>query len=622
MKLLIPILASLTLASNHWDSITCPTGGGGLQPSFDYTFGQATVIHKNLNGKYCELNSPPYDPVDACDDVDSDGNPIEEILYCNMDANGEFNGLLCLQIVDISEDTDINGDRLYPDAVAYACDEDKLQKCGNVLEAGNEYGQIQIDLPDAPEGVDHSMTRLRFQTMDCTGSTHDSTVGPFPTYVGCTPIEWDVMTMTFLDIDGGGKYEEKMVLYDAVHFDVALEFENGTQFDVQDHCFPDNPDASGGFRCDIDDNGNVIDYDSDRRCFPNLQLFVWDPEGTYIQKDCDGNRLVNGTGINTGDVTLFNFRQREVTDGEPNQGDSPNPEDKSIDELTDRQRARSITGYWAASEYLNNRIAALTAQSVISPQPTPAPATRSSFEVSMGVLKRTIMFTGRSESISGEVCELCGQKINSGACETLFGHANYQFYPNRVCNYVSGGVVNQCDASFCCSETPTSHGDPIIWTFDEECYDLNKDGLWLATSHPEFNHKVNIAVYNDYMREIQVVFGEEVVLSINNLGEVMNNDYPFAFEEVTVPCPESMKDCIDEYKEFRFDAQDFSFTVHMLRHDYLDAALKEGEFGYHLDIYPRPYKSFAAKQANYNGLYFENPLPEELKYCTGGSPRQ
>ena len=63
------------------------------------------------------------------------------------------------------------------------------------------------------------------------------------------------------------------------------------------------------------------------------------------------------------------------------------------------------------------------------------------------------------------------------------------------------------------------------------------------------------------MREIQVVFGEEVVLSINNLGEVMNNDYPFAFEEVTVPCPESMKDCIDEYKEFRFDAQDFSFTV-------------------------------------------------------------
>lgn len=234
------------------------------------------------------------------------------------------------------------------------------------------------------------------------------------------------------------------------------------------------------------------------------------------------------------------------------------------------------------------------------------------------------MFAGRSESISGETCETCATLIRAdgGGCEREFPSGNYISYPNRVCNYEPWGISNECTYSYCCSERGTSHGDPIIWTFDEECYDLNKDGLWLATSHPEHNHKVNIAVYNDYMREIQVVFGDEIGLSINSLGEVMNNNYPFAIEEVTVKCPEDMKDCIDEYKEFRFDAQDFSYTVHLLRHDYLDAALKKGEYGYHLDIYPQPYRSFAERKPKYTGLYFENPLPEELEYCAGGSPRE
>ena len=40
----------------------------------------------------------------------------------------------------------------------------------------------------------------------------------------------------------------------------------------------------------------------------------------------------------------------------------------------------------------------------------------------------------------------------------------------------------------------TSHGDPIIWTFDNECYDLNIDGLYVATKHPKYNHVVKIAV--------------------------------------------------------------------------------------------------------------------------------
>merc|ERR1711953_1337687 len=30
------------------------------------------------------------------------------------------------------------------------------------------------------------------------------------------------------------------------------------------------------------------------------------------------------------------------------------------------------------------------------------------------------------------------------------------------------------------STTGTAHGDPIIWTFNDECYDLNKDGPYDA----------------------------------------------------------------------------------------------------------------------------------------------
>eukprot|EP00493_Phyllostaurus_siculus_P028035 UN28383 len=82
-----------------------------------------------------------------------------------------------------------------------------------------------------------------------------------------------------------------------------------------------------------------------------------------------------------------------------------------------------------------------------------------------------------------------------------------------------------------------------------------------------------------------------------------------------------MKDCIKEYKEFKFDAQDFQFVVHTLRHDYLDPALKEGENGYHLDIYPKPYELFGKNINGYSGLYFENPLPDELEYCPGDSLR-
>jgi len=177
------------------------------------------------------------------------------------------------------------------------------------------------------------------------------------------------------------------------------------------------------------------------------------------------------------------------------------------------------------------------------------------------------------------------------------------------------------------SPISTAHGDPIIWTFHDECYDLNMDGLYVATANPKFNHVVKLGVYNDFMRELQVVSTNgEVLLSINSLGEYEKSDnflYRFKYEEKE--CPVGMKDteCVGTYKEWMFDAQEFEYTVHLLRHDYKDNGIPEGDLGYHLDIYPRPYKSFRepGHMDSYSGLFFENPLPEELPYCVGGSKR-
>merc|ERR1719464_717271 len=173
------------------------------------------------------------------------------------------------------------------------------------------------------------------------------------------------------------------------------------------------------------------------------------------------------------------------------------------------------------------------------------------------------------------------------------------------------------------TKTPTaspgisaSHGDPIIWTFNGECYDLHKDGMYLASAHPEIDHEVYIAVYNDYMREIQIRSRKgEILLSVNNLGDVLNN-WPYRFSEETKKCPLGEETtCNLFYKEYAFDAQQFRYIIQVLPHDYLDPALKEGEHGVHLDIFPRPYSGFRERKHEYSGLYFSNPLPEQLEYC-------
>jgi len=188
---------------------------------------------------------------------------------------------------------------------------------------------------------------------------------------------------------------------------------------------------------------------------------------------------------------------------------------------------------------------------------------------------------------------------------------------------VEGGTVPQ-EATQNPTKEPTleptleptmAFGDPIVWTFDGLCYDLNQDGFYLASSHTEsrFDHDVYISVYNHYMREIQVVNSAtgHIMLSINNLGDVINN-YPYYFLEESKKC-ESEDECSFFYKQYSFDAQQFEYVVQIHPHAYDDPSLNKGETGVHLDIYPSPYGTVDFE--NYDGLFFKNPIPEVSGTC-------
>jgi len=222
------------------------------------------------------------------------------------------------------------------------------------------------------------------------------------------------------------------------------------------------------------------------------------------------------------------------------------------------------------------------------------------------------------------------QTIKCPDASKCFGTMSCEWYTTSNAQFPCGAEYDTC---YTTTGTPTmspiasSHGDPIIWTFNDECYDLNMDGKYVASAHPKYDHKVNIVVYNDYMREIEVVNKKgDVLLSINVDGEYVADNYPYAFEVYEKECPAKMKqsECLDSYMSFRFDAQEFQYFVHILRHNYADPSLKEGELGYHLDIYPTPYDRFYQEghKEMYSGLYFSNPLPEELEYCAGGADRR
>jgi hypothetical protein len=264
-------------------------------------------------------------------------------------------------------------------------------------------------------------------------------------------------------------------------------------------------------------------------------------------------------------------------------------------------------------------------------------ATAGSYAANNGAKTQCVISSSGSYAIQGlEFSYIQRQEIANEHVSVLVSpFLNVKLTPKVYCESNADCVAqwgyqysnkNYCSLDLKICETPsTSHGDPIIWTFDEECYDLNQDGLYVASEAYMFDHTINIAVYNDYMREIQVISRKngEMMLSLNNLGEVVNNNYPYYFSEQVKDCPPDMPtECPDTYTEFQFDAQDFRYYVQVVRHDYADPGLKEGELGFHLDIYPKPYhRGFNKHKKHYKGLYFENPLPEVLPYCPGGSPR-
>lgn len=338
---------------------------------------------------------------------------------------------------------------------------------------------------------------------------------------------------------------------------------------------------------------------------PNMNIEISDPDRVYrwFYTDTNGNtNLVDHRLV--GDVTV---RNKDNTQMAPvDNGNHKNPDD--LNTLTWGQASRAISAVWVSDKFLNQQYNNIASGDQ-----------RTSFRITMGTEKRTMSFAGQAEAIVA-ACDTCAT-------------ANFQCPPNyatrvrRVCSISGHGTVEDlenCSIEYCCEFVPTTHGDPIVWTFDEECYDLNKDGLYSATKHEAFNHEVKIAVYNNFMREVQVVNTKtgQVMLSIDTLGNVMNNGFQFHFEEGINDCPVDMPEteCVGEYMFWEFDAQSFRYAVHLLRHDYEDDGLAEGELGYHLDIYPKPYSDFEGKKDGYSGLYFENPLPEELEYCPGGSP--
>jgi len=234
---------------------------------------------------------------------------------------------------------------------------------------------------------------------------------------------------------------------------------------------------------------------------------------------------------------------------------------------------------------------------------------------------RALFFGGESVSIGRKCCKdvvVCGHGYMNGEME---------------CTDATGDA-SECTEKNCCNQPPSSYGDPIIHTFHGQCYDLNQDGHYLATAHPAWQHEVHIAVYNDYMRQISITnLDGDVLLSVNNFGEVLNNGWVGRLKVQTIQCPENYKknDCVGEYINVAFDCQDLYFDVMVgLRHTYQDQALKHvqsgagvlaqvwrRELGYHMDIFPQPYfKKFNPRRAEYSGLYFYNPLPEEMPECT------
>jgi len=161
---------------------------------------------------------------------------------------------------------------------------------------------------------------------------------------------------------------------------------------------------------------------------------------------------------------------------------------------------------------------------------------------------RNFWFAGASTAI-GRTC--CKDRFSLLDCIHGFTNGNLE------CGIGIGEFDEDlCTKDYCCNDGPVIFADPIIHTFHGECYDLHKDGNWLASSHPEFDHDVYVAVYNEYVRQVSITNKEgDILLAINNFGEVLQNDFPYHVQKEIKSCPEDYdrNDCIGEYVSISFD---------------------------------------------------------------------
>jgi len=714
----------IEVQNQHPINTGCPAGSGSSALKMNFT--QARVIHRNLNGQFCDPNE--WDTDGSSRDNSVLAGEIETVAIasgkrlpadCFYKTNGAPdinrpipNQILFCFLANEFQNTNADGDELClkinETTTNYRCE--NTEKCGDVLHSEDEtlcssdckskLGQIQLDLEDSPQ-VNKTMD-LVFTVVACSNPTDEP----------CKDEMWDEMIMTFLDIDGNDYRMEELVFrdvwdYHLTSIDSIVEGNDGeypacpqmlesctgngeTPVEVIPSGAKKVMNSDGSCKyvsplaqiTGVDSDGNPIDESTKTL----MDQWAYSIDGTYLYSNEDNRQFSRGVvndnvcldsitawhaiypdedtiGDVVGSLDIVDnskfrtqrgvmFPHMNIQISDPNRvyrwlntrlgdniddyfwvddrstgdvivrnrddinknGNIDNP--TSLDTLSWDQASRAVAPQWVSEKFLAQRYFNIDGG-----------RQRSSFEVRMGTEKRTILFSGQANALSSE-CLTCqsGFFDVGGECPTNYVPVNL----NRICEIEGHAVVpdlaNNCNADYCCiyeEPPPTSHGDPIIWTFNNECYDLDKDGLYSATKHPYFNHEVKIAVYNNYMREIQVVDTRsgEILLSIDTTGNAMSDKFRYHFAEHTFNCPADMKEteCLDEFTLWEFDAQNFRFTVHLLRHDYLDAGLSEGELGYHLDIYPRPFKSFKKKRDGYTGLYFENPLPEELEYCAGGS---
>merc|ERR1711973_557349 len=90
---------------------------------------------------------------------------------------------------------------------------------------------------------------------------------------------------------------------------------------------------------------------------------------------------------------------------------------------------------------------------------------------------------------------------------------------------------------------------------------------------PDFLHDVHIAVYNDFIREIQITDHDgELLLAVSNLNEV-SGEWQYGLKHDFKLCRNpTWKECEFAYHQYSFDAQIFRYEVQTLFHDYLDPA--------------------------------------------------